>query len=254
MRSKLLKTGAVAALLALGVAAQAAAPANPTRRAAQLPVSLPPSADLAYDLAAQQRGFGLKGEASITWRAGDGKYDVNVEARVPLIGKLTEYRSHGAVDRYGLAPAEFYEKRYRKDATTAVFDRKAKIITLPEASAPVPLKGGEQDRASVTWQLASVARAAGEARFKPGSEWTFVVAGRRDVEPWTFKVVRREKIQTGMGELDTLLVTREPRAGGRSEGIDIWLAPGQEWYPVKLRFRDDERETIEQTVSRITRK
>ncbi|MDB5745906.1 MAG: hypothetical protein JWP72_754 [Massilia sp.] len=251
MRSDLLKSSVMASLLVLGVAAGVAAPAAaPARRAAELP----PSADLAYGLAAQQRGFGLKGEAIINWRAGDGKYDLNVEARVPLIGKLTEYRSHGTVDSFGLTPGEFYEKRYRKDATTTVFDRQAKTVTLPEGSAPVALGGGEQDRASVTWQLASVARAAGEARFKPGSEWRFVVAGRRDVEPWTFKVVRREKIQTGMGELDTLLVTREPRAGGRSEGVDIWLAPGQEWYPVKLRFRDDERETIEQTVTRITRK
>lgn len=250
MRSDLLKTGLLGALLALGVAAQAAAPPGSTKRA----VELPPSADLAYDLAAQQRGFGLKGEASIAWRAGDGKYDVHVEARVPLIGKLTEYRSRGTVDSFGLAPGEYYEKRYRKDATTTVFDRKAKIVTLPEGPAPLALKGGEQDRASVTWQLAAIARAAGEARFKPGSEWTFVVAGRRDVDPWTFRVVRREKIQTALGELDTLLVTREPRGGGRSEGVDIWLAPDREWYPVKLRFRDDDRETIEQTVTRITRK
>ena len=247
MRSNLLKTGLLAALLALGVVAQAAAPA---KRA----VELPPSADLAYDLAAQQRGFGLKGEATIAWRAGDGKYDVNVEARVPLIGKLTEYRSHSTVDGFGLAPREFYEKRYRKDATTTVFDRKAKTVTLPGADAPVALRGGEQDRASVTWQLASVARAAGEARFKPGSEWSFVVAGRRDTEPWTFKVIKREKIRTAMGELDTLLVTRAPRAGGRNEGVDVWLAPGQEWYPVKLRFSDADGEIVEQTLDKIVRK
>jgi hypothetical protein len=250
MRSNLLKGGVLAAalvsLLALGSTAQAA----PVKRA----VELPPSADLAYELNAQQRGIGLKGEALIAWRAGDGKYDVNVEARVQLLGKLTEYRSHGVIDNYGLAPDEFYEKRYRKDATTTRFDRDAKTIALTEAKEPYVMKGGEQDRASVTWQLASVARAAGEANFKPGSEWRFIVAGRRDAEPWTFKVVKREKIQTAMGELDTLLVTREPRGGGRNEGVDVWLAPGQEWYPVKLRFRDNERETIEQTVTKITRK
>ena len=247
MRSNLLKGGAAAVLLALGMHAHAAAP---VKRA----VELPPAADLSYELNAQHRGLGLKGEALIAWRGADGKYDVNVEARVPLIGKLTEYRSHGAVDSYGLAPDEFYEKRYRKDPTTTTFDRDSKTITFTDAKEPYVLKGGEQDRASVTWQLASVARAAGESKFKPGSEWTFVVAGRRDAEPWTFKVVGREKIQTGMGELDTVLVTRQPRADGKSEGVDIWLAPGQEWYPVKLRFRDDDRETIEQTVSKITRK
>ena len=247
MRSNFLKGSLAAATLALACAAQAAAP---VKRA----VELPPPADLAYELNAQQKGFGLKGEALIAWRGGDGKYEVNVEARVPLIGKLTEYRSHGTVDSYGLAPAEFYEKRYRKDATTTVFNRDSKTIAFTDAKEPVALKGGEQDRASITWQLAAVARAAGEARFKPGSEWSFIVAGRRDAEPWTFKVVKREKIQTAMGELDTLLVTREPRAEGKTEGVDIWLAPGQEWYPVKLRFRDDERETIEQTVTKITRK
>ena len=247
MRSNLLKGGVLAVVLALGSAAQAAAPA---KRA----VELPPPADLAYELSAQQRGFGLKGEALIAWRGGDGKYDVNVEARVALLGKLTEYRSHGTVDSYGLAPEEFYEKRYRKDGTTTAFNRDSKTISFTDAREPYVMKGGEQDRASITWQLASVARAAGEARFKPGSEWNFIVAGRRDAEPWTFKVVKREKIQTAIGELDTLLVTRQPRGEGKSEGVDIWLAPGQEWYPVKLRFRDDERETIEQTITKITRR
>lgn len=247
MRSNLLKGGLLMAVLAVGAAAQAA---GPSRHA----VELPPPADLAYELNAQQRGFGLKGEALIAWRGGDGKYNVNVEARVPLIGKLTEYRSRGAIDSFGLAPDEFYEKRYRKDPTTTVFDRDSNTITFTDAKEPYVMKGGEQDRASVTWQLASVARAAGEAKFKPGSEWHFIVAGRRDAEPWTFKVMKREKIQTGMGELDTLLVARQPRGEGKTEGVDIWLAPGQEWYPVKIRFRDDDRETIEQTVTKITKK
>lgn len=245
IRSKFIKTGALAALLALTCSAQAA----PQRK-----VALPPSADLVYDLSAQQRGFNIKGEALINWRASDAKYSVNVEARVPLIGKLTEYRSHGAVDQYGLAPDEFYEKRYRKSATTTSFDRSAQRISFTDSDDSVSLQGGEQDRASITWQLAALARAVGEARFTPGSEWDFVVAGRRDAEPWTFKVLKREKIQTALGSLDTLLVTRSERAGGKNEGLDIWLAPARNWYPVKLRFSDEGRETIEQTVSRITPK
>lgn len=241
-------TAATAGLLALGLQVASAAPAAPVKRA----VELPPSADLAYELNAQQRGIGLKGDALITWRAGEGKYDVNVEARVALLGKLNEYRSQGTVDAYGLAPETFTEKRYRKEATTTTFDREGKAIMLTEAKQPYAMKGGEQDRASVTWQLASVARAAGEAKFKPGSEWSFVVTGRRDAEPWTFKVIKQEKIRTALGELDTIHVKREPR-DSRGDNVDIWLAPGQEWYPVKLRF-EDERDTIEQTVTRITRK
>jgi len=248
MRSNLFKCSALAGLLALGVSTAMAAPAAPVKRA----VELPPSADLAYDLNAQQKSIGLKGDALITWRAGDGKYDVNVEARVQLLGKLNEYRSQGAVDAYGLAPDTFTEKRYRKDATTTTFVRDENVISFSGAKLPYVMKGGEQDRASITWQLASVARAAGEAKFKPGSEWTFIVAGRRDAEPWTFKVIKQEKIRTGMGELDTIHVKREPR-DSRGDSVEVWLAPGQEWYPVKIRF-EDERDTIDQTVKSITRK
>ena len=248
MRSNLFKCSVLAGLLALGVSTAMAAPAAPVKRA----VELPPSADLAYDLNAQQKSIGLKGDALITWRAGDGKYDVNVEARVALLGKLNEYRSQGAVDAYGLAPDTFTEKRYRKDATTTTFVRDENVISFSGAKLPYVMKGGEQDRASVTWQLASVARAAGEAKFKPGSEWTFIVAGRRDAEPWTFKVIKQEKIRTGMGELDTIHVKREPR-DSRGDSVEVWLAPGQEWYPVKIRF-EDERDTIDQTVKSITRK
>nr|WP_229425417.1 DUF3108 domain-containing protein [Massilia sp. Se16.2.3] len=176
MRSNFwMRTGLLAAL-ALNLGLALAAPAKHA-------VELPPSADLAYELTAQQRGFGLKGDAQIAWRADEGKYDVNVEASVSLLGKLTEYRSHGTIDAYGLAPSEFYEKRYRKEATTTSFDREGKTIAFTEGKEQYTMKGGEQDRASVTWQLASVARAAGATRFKPGSEWTFIVAGRRDAEP-----------------------------------------------------------------------
>lgn len=248
MRSNHLMRSALAGMLALGAATAIAAPAAPVKRA----VDLPPSADLAYDLNAQQKSIGLKGEALIAWRAGDGKYDVNVEAKVQLLGKLNEYRSQGSVDAFGLAPDTFTEKRYRKDATTTTFDRDARTIDFTEGKKPYTLRGGEQDRASITWQLASVARAAGEAKFKPGSEWTFVVAGRRDAEPWTFKVLKAEKIRTGMGELDTIHVRREAR-DSRGDSVEVWLAPAQEWYPVKIRF-EDERDTIDQTLKSITKK
>jgi len=55
-----------------------------------------------------------------------------------------------------------------------------------------------------------------------------------------------------MGELDTIHVKRE-RRDSRGDSVEIWLAPSQEWYPVKLRF-EDERDTIDQTITRITPK
>ena len=55
----------------------------------------------------------------------------------------------------------------------------------------------------------SQARAAKD-KFKPGSEWQFFVIGPRDADPWTFRVVGREKVQAGaaLGDVDAVHVMR----------------------------------------------
>lgn len=238
--------GLLLALL-LGSAGAQEAPAAIKRK-----FDLPPSADLHYELQARQRGFGLKGEAIVTWRVGDGQYNVSAESKVPLLGTITHDRSSGSIDAFGLAPGEFVEKRMRKDPTTTTFDREAKALRFSESRQVYALKGGEQDRASITWQLAAVARGAGN-RFRPGSEWPFFVAGRRDAETWVFKVLRREKVQTGLGEVEAVLVARQPVADKKEQELEVWLAPRHEWYPVKLRYADGDKEQIEQTLKTVTK-
>ena len=245
------QAGAVATLaIALGsTSVQAADPAHPAVKRA---FELPPSADLHYDLSARQRGLSLKGDATVNWRQGDGRYDVRVESRVAILGTLLDNRSQGEIDAFGLAPVEFSEKRLRKEPTSITFDRGEKRMSFSEGDKTYPLKGGEQDRVSITWQLAAVARAAGDS-FKPGSAWPFFVAGRSSAEAWTFKVVKREKVQTGLGQVDAVLVTRQALPGSKDQSIDVWLAPAHEWYPVKIRFTEGDKETIEQTLKSISR-
>jgi hypothetical protein len=49
-------------------------------------------------------------------------------------------------------------------------------------------------------------------------------------------------------------VVREPLADASDQALDIWLAPSQEWYPVKLRFSDDDKDFVEQTLTKLTKK
>lgn len=249
MRCDVTKRACALVLLAFATAAVAADEHPVVKR----PFDLAPSADLRYDLKARQRGFSLGGEALITWRAGGGKYLVTAESRVAILGKITENRSEGAIDSFGLAPAQFYEKRFRKDPDTTTFNRNTRTLSFTDGKLTYPLKGGEQDRASVTWQLVAVARAA-QARVGPRASWTFFVAGRRDAEPWTFHFVNHEKVRTGIGELDTVHLMREAPADAKGQSLDIWLAPSREWYPVKLRFSDDDKDFVEQTLSSLTKK
>lgn len=162
--------------LALGLGAQPAVFAATVR-----PVELPPSADLQYDISARQRGLSLKGEATVHWRAAEGKYSVRAVSRVAMFGTLSEDRSEGVIDSQGLAPVHFSEKRLRKPAMTVEFDRGARTVQLADGGEAVRLHGGEQDRVSVTWQLAGLARAAG-SKLQPGATLPIKVAGRRTVD------------------------------------------------------------------------
>jgi hypothetical protein len=244
-----------AAMAAHGAGAGARAPAADDHPSQLRPYNLPPSADLSYSISARQRGFTLSGDATLTWRQGEGKYTINTDSRVALLGRLTENRSTGMIDSFGLAPLEYYDKRFRKDPVTANFDREAKTIGFSDGKQNYPIKGGEQDRVSISWQLVALAR-ANKDKFKPGSEWNFFVVGPHDADPWTFRVIGREKVQAGaaIGSVDTVHVLREPPPGSKDQTLDLWLAPSLEWYPVKLRFVDNDRDYVEQTLEKISKK
>lgn len=219
---------------------------------AKLRVNLPPPAELTYNIRARQRGITVEGSAVVRWNTSGRNFSVTSETRAKLLGKILDARTEGTVDDYGLAPVSFNEKRFSKAATATSFDRNARVISFSAVDGTHPMQGGEQDRNSIVWQLVSVARAA-PARFKPGSEWNFVVAGQRDADHWTFKVGKTEKLSTPAGELDAVQVTRLP-PDGKGQQLDLWLAPQRDWYPVRVRFSDDSGDYIDQRLERIERK
>jgi hypothetical protein len=236
------------ALAAGGVQAQ-----SPDHPVAKRGYSLPPSADLVYSVKGSNHGLPLSGTGTVAWRQGDGKYTLVTEARSGLFGKVLEHRSEGAVDDYGLAPSTYYEKRIRKDPTTTTFDRQSKQIEFQGGEKTYPLKGGEQDRSSAQWQLVSQARHAPD-QFKPGSEWAFFTAGRKDAEVWTFKVIGTETLQTGLGDIKAVHFVNEPPKRDNGQQVDLWLAPSLEWYPAKIRFVEENGDSFEQLLEKVNRK
>jgi hypothetical protein len=249
MGSELLKHIASGVLLAAALGGAVAAEHVAIKR----PVDLPPSADLSYSIKARQKGFSINGDAFISWRVAGGKYTLRADTRAVLFGSILENRSEGLIDSFGLAPTRFYEKRIRHEPWITTFDRAGKSISFTEGKLVYPIKGGEQDRSSVSWQLVAAARAAPE-KFTPGSEWIFFVAGRRDAEPWTFRVVNKESIRTGLGPVEALHLVKLPPPDSQDQTLDIWLAPSLEWYPARLRFTDNDDEFVDQTLEKIVKK
>lgn len=231
---------AIAALSAALFAQMAiAAPRQPK-------INPPPSTELTYSIKAQQSGLNVKGEAVLRWNNAGNSYEIVTETNAAMFGKILATRSEGTIGTTGLIPERFSEQRYRKRETVTQFDRAAGTISFSESGKGTPYQSGVQDKASVVWQMISLARAA-PASFKPGSEWVFPVVGRSNVEPWTFKVIQTETIQTTSGAVQALHVQKASDSH-RDQDVDLWLAPSMQWYPIKLRYSDSGGLTIEQTL------
>ncbi|MBC3885697.1 DUF3108 domain-containing protein [Undibacterium griseum] len=215
--------------------------------AAKSAFSLPPPVELQYSIRARQSGIPLSGSASVKWQWHDKSYQIQTETRAMLLGKILDASSQGTIDEYGLAPEKFIEKRLGKPPTTTSFERDSKTLRFSASEASYALKGGEQDRTSATWQLVALARAAGD-KFRPGSEWKMFVAGRRDAEPWSFKVIATENLSTALGDFSTVHITKAPPPDSKDQQLDIWLAPALDWYPVRLKFSDASGEFVDQLI------
>lgn len=242
---------ALFSLLAWAILALPASAAE--RTATKYKFNLPPSADLVYSIKAKQSGLTIDGNALLQWHTANNKFSIVTETRAALVGKILDARSEGAISEYGLAPIVFTEKRFRKPQTTTTFDRQKKTISFTKSDRTYPIKGGEQDRNSAIWQLAAIARGA-PAKFKPGSIWTFFVAGQSDAEPWSFKVMKQEQLKTPLGNMSALHIVRMPASDSKGQQLDIWLAPSLEWYPVQLRFTEPDNDSIEQMLQQVSKR
>ncbi len=211
----------------------------------------PPSAELRYEVEALNKGQNYHGSGKIIWQTDSGSYSMNLEVGV-LFFTVLDIKSEGEINGLGIAPVTFMQKRFRKQPTITTFHRELNQIVFSDSSNNYPRSDGEQDRSSVVWQLASIGR-GGSSQFAPGTVIDMFVAGPRDAETWRMQVVGEEQINVNGSNTDVWHVTRIPQAGPHEQRLDIWMAPQQEWYPVKLRFTETDGDYIDMSLSKLKR-
>jgi hypothetical protein len=230
----------------------AEAPQAETSAATPYKFSAPPSAELQYDVEAQRDNQAWHGTGSFRWDAAGTDYSVTAEASIRLIFKITvlNSRSEGKLNDFGIAPVLYSEKPFRKSLTNTHFQHDSHRITFSASEASYPYVGGEQDRASVLFQLAGIGLANPE-QFKPGAQLAIVVAGPRDAEPWQIQVLGEEEAELPSGKVRVWHVLRAPRPGSYDSRIDIWLAPDKNWYPVRIRYTYVNADYLDMSLSNI---
>jgi hypothetical protein len=232
---------------------QVAVAAPPEPKLPVYKMAPPPSADLVLGVdRVDADGTRWTGEAAIGWHRAAGRYQVKVEIGISMLVtrvNLVVLTSEGALGDAGLMPLKMTEKRRGRSETATHFNAADQKITFSASQASFPLQPGAQDKASIPLQLAAIARG------DPGQlkgEIAVQVAEDKDASVYRFVVVGPEEIETRMGRMQTVHLSRPPLPGTYSSRLDIWLAPGHDWYPVQISNFEASGAVTTQTVSKIT--
>ncbi|MDO8300524.1 DUF3108 domain-containing protein [Lacisediminimonas sp.] len=207
----------------------------------------PPPAELRYDVQALRQDGAYHGKGKIRFTRQEDGYTITGETSLLFISVL-DFRSTGQINERGLEPVMYTEKRFRRPATNTHFQRERELISFSASAKTFPRQGGEQDRASIIWQLAAIGR-GDPAQLGAGQEVTLFVAGVRDAEPWIISVIGEETVEADGKQIAAIHLVRLPRPGSYEQRLDIWLAPTMYWYPVKLRFTETNRDTLDMSLA-----
>jgi hypothetical protein len=249
---------------ALAMAPAPASAASPAPAAVDQPapqggrrykVQLPPSATFEMDVArVDADGTKWTGSAVMAWHTDGSTYRASVEAGVSLLVtrlNLLVLRSEGTIDDHGIAPGRSTEKRARRAETATHFNRSGErsgTISFSASDRSFPLLAGAQDKATVPFQLAGIGR-ADINQF--GGDIDIQVGEDKAASLFRFQLVGEDELNTKMGKLVTWHLTRPPMPGTYSSRLDIWLAPGMQWYPVQMRNTEASGALTTQTISNI---
>ena len=193
------------------------------------PVRLPPATRLEFEL---RRG-GLRGQAEWAWRPQGTGYTVDLQATA-LGMTVLSWHSEGRLDRHGLAPERYLDRRRSREPRVAEFRRDRGVVTYADMPEEEPLRPGMQDRLSWMVQLPGIVAAA-PSKFPVDARIPMPVTGARgDVDLWVFRVLAVEALDLPSGRVEgTLRLLRLPRKP-QDTRVEVWLDPAAHHLPVRV--------------------
>lgn len=209
------------------------APATARVQGAPLPgtLALPGPATWRYAVTASRRGQVVTGQAQLAWRHDGRSYDAVLQVSAPPL-PLRIQRSTGELGPDGLLPVRFSE--HLRGEQAAHFDRERGRIVFSGNRPDAALQPGAQDRLGVLLQLAALV-AGDPARFAPGTTVVLQTATAREAVDWPFRVSGLEQLALPAGPVAALRLVRAPRHEWDPR-IEVWLVPGPDYGPVRLRL------------------
>jgi hypothetical protein len=238
---------AAADLATTQVAALDAATSSARRTATPSAVALLDSMRLRYRVEVRLHGIPLSGEGVLAWRHDGDSYEAQMEVISPIYSR--KQRSTGRITANGLAPTRFSDKGRTEEA--AHFEREKGKVVFSSNRPDAPLLPGAQDRLSVLLQLSALI-AAQPQKYPAGASVEIQTAGTRDAEPWTFTIENEEMLELPGGKLRAIKLQRNARKEYDTK-VELWLAPGMDYAPVRLRLTQPNGDWADQQWSSTDR-
>jgi hypothetical protein len=245
--------GAPAAPPSAPAAPQLAQPTSPAPSPhPPVQVVLPKSARFVYDSYGTVRvgGFmlGVRGRTTTRWRFKDGRYQSDLSIDVVNFAETSQ--GHFDPD-FGLEPERYSETRPHRPVSTTQFDWPNHRVSFTEDTRQGEAEPGTQDRLSVQFQL-SVLRQVYPERFVRGGVMPITLAGTHDVSHWTFTVTGEDLVDSGLGHLPALRVLSNRTTASGDESLEVWISEKLNWFPVRIRIVDKNRNVIDSVLDEAT--
>ena len=185
-----------------------------------------------------------------TWQISDGHYIITNAMEATGVFALIRpgilaQNSQGRITVNGLEPESFWDQRGQEADMTfnAQFDYQKKIVIYGRGQeiTTSPLPPGTQDLLSFVYQFALRAPFTGTMQFS--------MTNGRKLDSYTYQVVGEEMIETGLGKLRTLHLSKVHQPS--DDGVDVWLAADHQYLPVKIRLTNNNGDVLEQVVQGI---
>lgn len=176
-------------------------------------------------------------------------YKINSEAKATGIFRFIEPNSimrstEGIVTGQGLRPVRAYEKRGKKKPSIAEFDWNNHVITLQHKGQQVKerLPEGTLDRLSLSYNFI----------FTPIPKYyvEYYVTNGNNLRLSRY-IVTREVINTPIGEMETVVLTRQEDKNSKLER-KLWLAPSNHMLPVRIVSVEENGRKIEKMVTGVS--
>ena len=161
---------------------------------------------------------------------------------------LLALASEGSGRRSRLRAARATEKRRGKALTATHFNRDKASITF--SASQTHRRRWRRARRTRPRCRCSWPPSRAPTRRSSRAASTSLVGEERDASVYTASsVVGQEEIETKLGRLQTWRLSRPPKPGSYNSRLDIWLAPGRGWYPVRIRNTEANGAVTTQTVT-----